>query len=183
MFVAVINRAEVNDSGVYMIILHRIDDTHMIMKIVSLLVLPVRTSVTLRETLSMNLTCHCVVLAYQYSNLKIYWTKDKNIWTSYDATNMSWALDTYHIDNVNSSHQGLWQCYVLQKQLNFNWTTNAIAINIIGPPNWRTHLMEDDMTKNIFGWMPNETIVAMSLFIIFFIITVVIIVTTNWYIR
>ncbi|KAF7993844.1 hypothetical protein HCN44_011113 [Aphidius gifuensis] len=179
----IINRAEVNDSGVYAITLHRIDDTHMIMKLVSLSVLPVRTSVTLRETLSMDLTCHCVVLGYQYSNLKIYWTKDKNIWKSYDTTNMSWAANTYHIDNVNSSHQGLWECHVLQNQHKFNWTTNAIDINVIGPPNWRTYLMEDDMTKAIFGWMPNETTVAMSVFIIFFIITVVTIITTNWYIR
>jgi len=46
---------------------------------------------------------------------------------------------------------------------------------VLEPPNWRTHLMEDKLTRPIFGWMPSEKFVAYStltiiLFLIFCII-------------
>lgn len=182
MFVAVINRAEVNDSGAYTITLHRIDGTHMIMKLVSLMVLPVRTTVTLRKTLPMTLTCHCIVLGYLYTNLKIYWTVDKSIWKNYGTT-LPLTVNTDYITSVNSSHNGLWECHVVQDDLNFHWTTNAIRVNIIGPPNWKTYLMEDKLTRPIFGWMPNENLVAISALSIFLIIILTIIFATIIFIR
>lgn len=33
-------------------------------------------------------------------------------------------------------------------------------VQVIGRPNWRTHLMEDRLTRLFFGWMPSEEFVA-----------------------
>jgi len=41
------------------------------------------------------------------------------------------------------------KCFLLIKQ-------------VLEPPNWRTHLMEDKLTRPIFGWMPSEKFVAYS---------------------
>lgn len=92
-----------------------------------------------------------------------------------------------------------------QEDLNFQWTTNMFVVKgwffnlkkkqrkieilkinitpVLGAPNWRTHLMEDKLTKPIFGWMPNETFVAASTIFLFLVFTACIIAGTAWFIR
>ncbi|XP_063983190.1 uncharacterized protein LOC135165643 [Diachasmimorpha longicaudata] len=178
----VIKRSEVNDSGVYTITLHRVDETHMILKLVSLAVLPVRSIVTLRETLPMTAVCHCVIIGYLYNDLKVSWSINNDLWKDYGTTQPI-SVNVDLIPALNKSHRGMWRCLVRQDDLGFNWTTNAIFVNVIGPPNWKTHLMEDRLTRPIFGWMPNEDFVAASAIIIFLVITLCIIAGTIAYLR
>nr|XP_011310440.1 PREDICTED: uncharacterized protein LOC105270904 [Fopius arisanus] len=178
----VIKRSEVNDSGVYTITLHRLDGTHMILKLVSLGVLPVRTILTLRETLPMTVVCRCVVIGYQYNDLRITWSINNRMWKDYGITHPI-SVNVDQIPAVNKTHRGLWRCVVRQDDLGFTWTTNSIFVNVIGPPNWRTHLMEDRLTRPIFGWMPSEQFVAASAFVIFFLLTASIISGTIVYLR
>lgn len=56
-------------------------------------------------------------------------------------------------------------------------------LTVLGPPNWRTHLMEDKLTRPIFGWMPSEGFVAFSAFFLTILIVVTIVASTIWYIR
>lgn len=117
-----------NDSGIYTLTAHRIDGTYMIFKIITLAVIPIKPSITIRETLPMRLVCHCIILGYVYSDLKIYWTIDDKVWKDYGVT-LPVAANVDHIAAVNRSHHGTWKCVVEQVDLNFKWTTNMMHVN------------------------------------------------------
>ncbi|XP_046608872.1 uncharacterized protein LOC124299649 [Neodiprion virginianus] len=172
----------VNDSGVYTQTLHRVDDTRLIFKIITLAVIPVTNELVTRETLSFSMTCHCVVLGYVYSDLKISWKLNGQVFKDYGVSTPV-AVNADRVRKLNKSHHGEWRCEVEQKDLNFKWTTNAIKVRVLGPPNWRTHLMDDKLTRPIFGWMPNESFVAFSAFLLTFLIIAVIIASTITYLR
>ncbi|XP_029663491.1 uncharacterized protein LOC115235691 [Formica exsecta] len=178
----IISRAILNDSGVYTLTVHRIDGTYMIFKVVTLAVIPIKESVTIRETLPMHVMCHCAILGYVYSDLKIYWMIDNRVWKDYSVT-LPVAVNVDRILAVNRSHHGTWKCIVEQIDLNFKWTTNVIRVKVLGPPNWRTHLMEDKLTRPIFGWMPSEEFVAYSVLAIILFLVCCIIIGSILYIR
>ncbi|XP_032670210.1 uncharacterized protein LOC116843687 [Odontomachus brunneus] len=178
----VISKAVLNDSGVYTLTVHRIDGTYMIFKVVTLAVVPIKESVTIRETLSMNVMCHCVILGYIYSDLKVYWIIDDRVWKDYGVT-LPVAVNVDHLPAVNKSHHGTWKCVVEQIDLNFKWTTNMIRVKVLGPPNWRTYLMEDKLTRPIFGWMPSEEFVAYAALAIILFLICCIIIGSTLYIR
>jgi len=116
-----------NDSGIYTLTVHRIDGTYMIFKIISLVIIPIKESIKIRETRSMYVTCHCAILGYVYSDLKIYWTIDNKIWKDYGIT-VPIAVNIDYISAINRSHHGIWKCVAEQVDLNFKWTTNIIRI-------------------------------------------------------
>ncbi|XP_043491579.1 uncharacterized protein LOC122517208 [Polistes fuscatus] len=190
-FNVVINRALLIDSGVYTITLHRIDQSYLVLKIVALAVIPSTESITIRETLPLSVICNCLILGYVYSDLKISWKINENIWKDYGIT-LPIAVNIDYIKAINKSHQGMWKCIVEQSDLNFKWITNIIVIKgknvvselaFIGSPNWRTYLMEDKLTSPIFGWMPSENVVAISALIIFLILIGCIIIGSIFLIR
>lgn len=173
----VINRAEVNDSGIYSITLHRLDETHMILKVVTLAVHPIKTIVTLRETSSLSLNCYCAILGYLYANLQVSWLINNKTWKNYGTTSPV-SVNRDEISSLDRTHQGLWQCIISQDDFNFRWVTNALKIRVISAPNWRTYLMEDLFTRPIFGWMPNEKFVIASVIIIVLLFISCVIVVT-----
>ncbi|XP_018359123.1 PREDICTED: uncharacterized protein LOC108758601 isoform X6 [Trachymyrmex cornetzi] len=126
----IINRAALNDSGVYTLTIHRIDGTYMIIKVITLAVVPIKESITIRETLSMHVTCHCAILGYVYSNLKVYWMINGNVWKDYGVT-LPVATNVDYVPTINKSHHGIWKCIVEQIDLKFKWTTNVIRVKDI----------------------------------------------------
>nr|XP_031848128.1 uncharacterized protein LOC116433783 [Nomia melanderi] len=152
-------KAFVNDSGVYALTLRRIDGTYAIIKVVSLAVIPAKENVRIRETLSVTITCHCTMLGHVYSDLQVTWLLQNKAWKDYGIT-LPVAADVEHVTEVNRTHEGLWQCSVKQNDLNFVWITNMIFIKVLGPPNWRTHLMEDEATRFLFAWLQDEKYVG-----------------------
>ncbi|XP_015601165.1 uncharacterized protein LOC107270578 isoform X2 [Cephus cinctus] len=178
----VISKAILNDSGIYTITLHRVDGSHLIVKIISLAVYPLESIVSIRETLPFLLTCHCVTLGYVFSDLKIYWMIGKRVWKDYGTT-LPIAVNVDYIDALNRSHQGTWRCVVEQNDLEFKWITNIVILKVLGAPNWRTHLMEDKLTRPIFGWMPNESFVAVSAIILFLALSMCIVGATVGFIK
>ncbi|EZA48990.1 Hepatocyte growth factor-like protein, partial [Ooceraea biroi] len=122
-----IGTAVLNDSGVYTLTVHRTDGTYMIFKVVTLAVIPIKESVTIRETLPMHVACHCAILGYVYSDLRIHWTIDNKVWRDYGIT-VPIAVNVDHIPAVNRSHHGTWRCVAQQVDLNFKWTTNVIRV-------------------------------------------------------
>lgn len=138
--------------------------------------------ITIRETLPMTIICHCVILGYAYANLKVSWLINKKLWKDYGITSpLSVNIDS--IPKINKTHHGLWECFIEEDDLKFNWTTNAVFINVIDPPNWRTYLMEDEFTKPFFGWMPNESYVIVSLILILILFTSLIIVFLVYFLK
>ncbi|CAD6241615.1 GSCOCG00009307001-RA-CDS, partial [Cotesia congregata] len=177
-----IKQASVNDSGVYTMTSHKFDRSYSILKIVSLSVRPVKTIKTIRETLPMTVICHCAILGYVYANLKVSWLINKKIWKNYGTTSpLSINVDT--IPEVNKSHHGLWECFIEEEDLKFNWTTNAILVNVISAPNWRTYLMEDPFTKPLFGWLPSESYVIFFLIFLILFCSSLVIVALFYYVK
>ncbi|EGI64248.1 Plasminogen [Acromyrmex echinatior] len=123
----IINRTALNDSGVYTLTVHRIDGIYMIIKVITLAVVPIKESITIRETLPMHITCHCAILGYVYSNLKIYWMINGNVWKDYGVT-LPVATNVDYVPTINKSHHGIWKCIVEQTDLKFKWTTNVIRV-------------------------------------------------------
>ncbi|XP_011646840.1 uncharacterized protein LOC105433293 [Pogonomyrmex barbatus] len=99
----------------------------MIIKVITLAVIPIKENIIIRETLPMHVTCHCAVLGYIYSDLKIYWMINDRIWKNYGVT-LPTAINTDYIPLINKSHHGIWKCIVEQIELNFKWTTNVIHV-------------------------------------------------------
>ncbi|XP_034933803.1 uncharacterized protein [Chelonus insularis] len=177
-----IKQTRVQDSGIYAISVRRVDGTHLILKVISLAVQPSQTKLTIRETMPMTIICRCVILGYVYKNLKITWLINKKTYKNYGIS----VPITVNVDTVlaiNQSHNGLWECQVKEDDLRFIWTTNAILVNVISAPNWRTYLMEDEFTKLFFGWMPNETFVAVSVVLMFIIIISTISLSLYYYLK
>ncbi|EFN79888.1 hypothetical protein EAI_14940 [Harpegnathos saltator] len=54
---------------------------------------------------------------------------------------------------------------------------------VLGPPNWRTYLMEDKLTRPIFGWMPSEEFVAYAALAMILLLICCIIIGSTLYIR
>ncbi|KAL0116972.1 hypothetical protein PUN28_010087 [Cardiocondyla obscurior] len=178
----VINRAILNDSGVYTLTVHRIDGTYTIIKVITLAVIPIKESIIIRETLPMYVTCHCAVLSYVYSDLKVYWTIDNNVWKNYGIT-LPIAINVDYIPIINKTHHGTWKCIVEQTDLNFKWITNVIRVKVLKAPNWRTHLMEDKLTRPIFGRMPSEEFVAYSVLAVILFLVCCIVLSLVLYFR
>ncbi|XP_076657285.1 uncharacterized protein LOC143361615 [Halictus rubicundus] len=177
-----IKKALVNDSGVYALTLRRIDGTYSIVKVITLAVIPANENMKIRETLSMIVTCHCAILGHVYSDLQVTWLVQNKTWKDYGIT-LPVAADVDHILKVNRTHKGLWQCVVKQNDLNFVWITNMISVKVLGPPNWRTHLMEDQATRFLFFWLPDEKYVAVIAAIISVILIAAAILVSRFYIR
>lgn len=99
----------------------------MIIKVITLAVIPIKESLTIRETLPMHVVCHCAILGYVYSDLKVYWIINNNVWKDYGVT-LPVAVNVDYVPIVNKSHHGTWKCIVDQTDLNFKWTTNIIHV-------------------------------------------------------
>lgn len=54
---------------------------------------------------------------------------------------------------------------------------------VLQAPNWRTYLMEDKLTRPIFGWMPSEEFVAYSVLAIILFLVGCIIISLVFYFR
>ncbi|XP_076766670.1 uncharacterized protein LOC143433269 [Xylocopa sonorina] len=178
----VIIKSILNDSGVYAMTLRRVDGTYSIIKVVSLAVIPVGESIQIRETLHVTIQCHCTILGHIYSELQISWLLHNKTWKDYGVT-LPVVANTEHILKVNRTHAGVWQCVVKQNDLSFEWITNMIRIRVLGPPNWRTYLMEDQATRFFFGWLPNEEYVGVFALVLFLILVASIIGGSYYYIR
>uniref|UniRef100_A0A6P7G073 Uncharacterized protein LOC114336079 isoform X1 n=2 Tax=Diabrotica virgifera virgifera TaxID=50390 RepID=A0A6P7G073_DIAVI len=161
------------DSGVYVCILYRVNKKRVILRVITISVISKTFDIDTRATRSLTIPCNSVILGYVYTDLSLTILLNDQVYVDYGTTTLS-AVNTYQIDTLNMSHSGNWTCVVEQKDLRFKWTTNFMKINVKKAPNLFTNLMEDKLTKPIFGWMKNETQVLVAL--IFIVVVVVMLV-------
>lgn len=120
-------------------------------------------------------TCHTIIhttyqeyflfLGYIYSDLSLKLVLNNKDHLDYGTTSLA-AANTYYFESLNRSHTGDWQCVVEQKDLRLKWITSYIRINVKKKPNIYTNLMEDKLTKPIFGWMKTEKNVLIGVIMI-----------------
>ncbi|PSN55984.1 hypothetical protein C0J52_02152 [Blattella germanica] len=156
-----INAAHPNNSGVYTCMALQQSGSRYIISVISLAVKPTVPMIS-RVSKQVNLQCQGEVLSYIYKELTQKWELNGEIWKDYGYTTLA-AVMTEEIKYVNYSHAGEWKCLVTQPELNFQWTTNWITIEVKHAPNILTHLMEDPLPAHLFGKFKDEKYVLLFL--------------------
>ncbi|CAH0550624.1 unnamed protein product [Brassicogethes aeneus] len=162
-----------NDSGVYICILKRVNKQRVVVRVFTVAVISKNYNVVTRETRKYVLNCKANLLGYVYSDLILKLTINNTLYKEYEIGMLLAIINSYNIDSLNKSHHGTWKCVVNQPDLEIEWVTNYVKINVQKAPNLLTNLMEDEMTAPFFAWLKTETNVLIALiFIILFTIGV-----------
>lgn len=168
-----ISKAELSDTGTYVCMMYRINKQRIVIRVVTVVVITKDYSISTRATLPLTLKSNAVVMGYIYSDLRQRWTLNKKIYIDYGITTLA-AVTVLHIDSLNMSHTGEWECIIEQYELNLLWVTNSVKVEVKKEPNLYTHLMEDSLTAPLFSWLETERNVFIALIVI--IVTVVLLV-------
>ncbi|KAL3288358.1 hypothetical protein HHI36_002806 [Cryptolaemus montrouzieri] len=144
-----IEKVKPADSGVYVCVLYRVKGTRVIIRVVSLAVIPNSYSIITRATRKLSLDCRAVVLGYVYSDLSMKLFLNKTIYKDYGIIMLA-ATNIFNFDPLKENFTGDWKCVIEQKDLGFTWTTNYVRILVKKAPNLYTNLMEDELTKPLF---------------------------------
>lgn len=168
-----LENARTSDTGTYVCVLYRINKQKVILRTLTLVVVPKEYMISTRATLPLTLKTNAVVLGYIYSDLRQKWLLNKKVYIDYGITTLA-AVSTEHFRSLNESHTGQWECVIEQSDLKLNWTTNYVKVLVKKKPNFYTHLMEDRLTRPLFGWLKTERNVLIALiFIVCFVVAIV----------
>ncbi|XP_044265654.1 uncharacterized protein LOC123011979 [Tribolium madens] len=169
----VVRNVGIDDSGVYVCMLYRINKKKEVLRVISLAVVSEDYTIQTRATRSVVLVCKAVVLGYIYSDLSLKLYLNGEIYKDFGTTMLA-AVNSEEFKELNTSHTGDWKCVVEQKDLKLSWTTNYIRMEVKKAPNFYTNLMEDEFSKPFFGWLGTENNVFYALiFIVVFVILMV----------
>ncbi|KAK9877521.1 hypothetical protein WA026_018629 [Henosepilachna vigintioctopunctata] len=157
-----ISIAKIVDSGVYVCVLYRINKKRLIFRIVSLSVIPSTYSVITRATKKLSFNCRAVTLGFVYSNLALKIKINETVHKDYGIVMLA-AANVYNVPNLAENYTGDWKCVIEQRDLHFSWTTNYMKVLVKKAPNLYIHLMEDELTKPLFGWLGTEKNVLSAL--------------------
>ncbi|KAJ8925711.1 hypothetical protein NQ315_009558 [Exocentrus adspersus] len=168
-----IENADVNDAGVYVCMLFRINKKKVVFRALSLAVISKNYDYNTRATRSFILNCNAVILAYIYSDLSLTLYLNNEVYIDHGTTTLA-AVNIFNFDSLNMSHTGDWRCLVQQKDLKLSWVTNYIKLNVKKAPNIYTNLMEDKLTAPLFAWLKTDRNVLIAL--IFIVASVIVLV-------
>lgn len=177
-----INNAEEEDSGVYVCMVHRVNKQRLVIRVIALIVTTDRYTISSRATLSLTLKSNAVTLGYIYSDLSQKWLINDKVYVDYGITTLA-AVSAEKIESLNSTHKGVWTCVVEQRDLNLKWVTNYVKVRVKSKPTFFTHLMEDDLTGPVFGWLKTEKNVFIALIVIVLFVIVAVIVVLILYLK
>lgn len=162
------------DSGLYVCMLFRINKQRVVIRVISLAVIASDYNYDTRATRSLNLPCNSVILGYIYTDLRLKIYQNDKVYKDHSTTTLA-AVNTFYFEHLNEEHNGDWKCVVEQRDLKLSWVTNYVKINVKKAPNIYTNLMEDDLTRPIFGWMKSEKMVLFALFCIVAIVIILVV--------
>lgn len=169
-----IDNACLEDAGVYVCMVYRINKQRLVIRVISLVVTTDSYTISTRATLPLTLKSNSVTLAYIYTDLSQKWLLNKKVYVDYGITTLA-AVSSITLDVLNSSHEGVWECVVEQEDLKLSWTTNFEKVEVKSKPTFYTHLMEDPLTAPIFGRLQTKANVVAVLVLI--VVSVVVVVT------
>lgn len=126
-----------------------------------------------RATLRLALQSNAVVLGYIYSDLSQKWLINNKTYVDYGITTLA-AVSAEVVASLNFSHSGVWKCVVEQEDLKLSWVTNFVNVEVKSEPTFFTHLMEDELTAPLFGWLKTErnVVIALVAIVVFVIVAV-----------
>ncbi|XP_063919406.1 uncharacterized protein LOC135134614 [Zophobas morio] len=170
----VVRNVDVGDSGVYVCMLYRVNKKRVVLKVISVAVVSEDYTIKTRATRSTTISCKSVVLGYIYSDLSLKLYLNDEVYKDFGTTMLA-AVNSEFFDNLNMSHTGDWKCVVEQKDLKLSWVTNYLRMEVKKAPNFYTNLMEDNLTRPLFGWLSTEENVfyALVAIVVFVVISVV----------
>lgn len=176
----IIRNVQTDDSGVYVYMMYRINKKRVVLRVFSLAVISIDYDIITRATRPFVIPCNAVVLAYIYSNLSLKLYLNNQIYKDFGITMLA-AVNSEHFNQLNMSHSGDWKCIVEQKDLKLSWSTNYLRVHVKKAPTFYTNLMEDELTKPIFGWMKNEDQVFYALLLIVIVVIALVLLFLSCY--
>lgn len=153
-----IKESKTSDAGIYVCMVYRINGQRLVIRVVTLAITTVESTISTRETLPLTLKSNAVILGYIYSDLSQTWLIEDVIYKDYGITTLA-AVSTEVITSLNKTHNGVWKCVITQRDLKLSWITNWVRVEIKSAPSMYTHLMEDAVTAPLFGWMKYDAVV------------------------
>lgn len=162
-----------SDSGIYLYTIHR-HNTKTPIKIVVLTVDSKKVDKTILFGSSLVLICRSSPLPLIYMDLTMKWLLNGTGFSDIDMA-AAYGADDFKIDYVYFNYSGEWECVVEQMDLGLSWVTSLYRIQVKPRPKFLQHLMQDKLTKIIFGNM-GSTKVVLSVIISFVIILIIVIV-------
>ncbi|GBP07978.1 Macrophage colony-stimulating factor 1 receptor [Eumeta japonica] len=161
------------DGGTYLCLVYADDDTRTPLRAVVVAVEPSRTDKVLIEGSRMFLMCKTAPLPLVYTDLDIKLYLNNTLYSNTDVASPLTA-DGIRIRRVQFHHSGIWHCSVEQYDLGFRWVTAIYKVKVKERPSFLHHLMEDKLTRVIFGNMSSVNViaVAIAIFVVFIIISV-----------
>lgn len=161
----IISNAKPTDSGLYICTLYKINGKQVIIRIASLAVIPDSYTFVTRATRRLSLNCKSVVLGYVYSDLSLKLLVNETVYKDYGIVTLA-AANVYKFEHLKRNFTGDWKCVIEQNDLGFSWITNYEKISVMKAPNLYTNLLEDKLTKPLFGWLKSERNVLVALIVI-----------------
>lgn len=161
--------ANLNDSGIYIC---GIEDRKKQRSVVQLTAVIVATNASTRSSRkgsTILLDCQVNPLTSLFSDLTQFWTLNGKLYQDYGAASHS-LVDIDVLSPVTKSHEGVWECVVVQVQHNLSWTTTWFKLRV------KKNSIFDVMFDQIFigryfrpfgdnvAW---NSVVALVLFIVF----------------
>lgn len=122
------------------------------------------------------------ISGYIYKDLSMKWVLNESTVINYGIVTLE-AVDTLYIKNIQLNHSGDWYCEISQEDLNFSWITSMYWINVRKKPNFIIYMMEDTLTKPIFGWMIHEAVVVVVVIFFVIILIVLVVLGTKFYLN
>lgn len=162
------------DFGTYIYAVHSRNNKQTPIKVVVIVVESEEVDKTVIEGASFVLLCRSPPLPYIYMDLTIKWLLNGSIFENFDIAT-AYARDDFKVENVHFNYSGIWSCVVEQIDLGFSWTTAVYRVKVLPRPLFLQHLMEDRLTRVIFGRMGSirVMIIVLVIFVLFLIITTV----------
>lgn len=158
----IINSVKRTDFGTYLCLVHSLNNIRTPIKVIVLAVESEKVDKRVIEGTSFVLLCRAQPLPYIYMDLTIKWLLNGTKFSNYDVATI-YGRDDLKIQRSLFNYSGIWSCVVEQLDLGFNWTTVVYKVKVKPKPIFLQHLMEDKLTRVIFGRLGSVKVVAIVL--------------------
>lgn len=71
---------------------------------------------------------------------RVHWIHNDELHDSYDLDLENDVVNA--VKHLKKDHDGIWECRVVQENLNLNWTTNVFMLEVVQKTTWFSRLID-----------------------------------------
>lgn len=122
-------KTNLNDSGIYICGIEDRKGQRAVVQLTAVIVATNATTRSTRKDSTMFLDCQVNPLISLFSDLTQFWTLNGKLYQDYGAASHS-LVDIDVLSPVTKSHEGVWECLVVQVKQNLTWTTTWFNLEV-----------------------------------------------------